>query len=346
MNMTLQVLPEKHRLYTYAQSQQIYGQTGCIGHLRGDMDSNGTGFFTSWDNHCESLKTDAFKSEFDTVINMLRFDERYGGILKNRSSMAGYCYGKPESGFDGNYCREYAFRADTDNYSYLMRLNPNKGDYNFYIYAYQREWLDRHLKNAEKGIRFARPVPIWEYKPEYEAAVIEALENRFGELRDKSDLQSALHSVAKNAVEDNLPDYLSELIRYRADSFLEDYDDLNVEVIYRRLLENSVAYMLMSRCGLDVDEYFEVDDFNDIINFNSPDTMNTLGVSTSDIAENCLGAIALTVRNLQREEKEENRTFAENAEKEYPIVSKPKTMSERSIEDGTDLHDEAYPRTA
>lgn len=188
--------------------------------------------------------------------------------------------------------------------------------------------------------RFARPVPIWEYKPEYEAAVIEALENRFGELRDKSDLQSALHSVAKNAVEDNLPDYLSELIRYRADSFLEDYDDLNVEVIYRRLLENSVAYMLMSRCGLDVDEYFEFDDFNDVINFNSPDTMNTLGVSTSDIAENCLGAIALTVRNLQREEKEENRTFAENAEKEYPIVSKPKTMSERSIEDGTDLHDE------
>ena len=188
--------------------------------------------------------------------------------------------------------------------------------------------------------RFARPVPIWEYKPEYEAAVIEALENRFGELRDKSDLQSALHSVAKNAVEDNLPDYLSELIRYRADSFLEDYDDLNVEVIYRRLLENSVAYMLMSRCGLDVDEYFEVDDFNDVINFNSPDTMNTLGVSTSDIAENCLGAIALTVRNLQREEKKENRTFADNAEKEYPIISKPKTMSERSIEDGTDLHDE------
>ena len=71
--------------------------------------------------------------------------------------MAGYCYGKPESGFDGNYCREYAFRADTDNYSYLMRLNPNKGDYNFYIYAYQREWLDRHLKNAEKGIRFIKP---------------------------------------------------------------------------------------------------------------------------------------------------------------------------------------------
>lgn len=157
MNMTLQVLPEKHRLYTYAQSQQIYGQTGCIGHLRGDMDSNGTGFFTSWDNHCENLKTDAFKAEFDTVINMLRFDERYGGILKNRSSMAGYCYGKPESGFDGNYCREYAFRADTDKYSYLMRLNPNKGDYNFYIYAYQREWLDRHLKNAEKGIRFIKP---------------------------------------------------------------------------------------------------------------------------------------------------------------------------------------------
>lgn len=157
MEMNLYPLPQNLRLYTYAQSQQIYGQTACIGHLRGDMDSNGTGFYTSWENHRTDLKTDAFKEEFDTVINMLRFDERYGGVLKNRSSMAAYCFGNPESGFDGNYTREYGFRADTKKYSYLMRLNPNKGDYNFYIYAYERDWLDRHLKNAEKGIRFITP---------------------------------------------------------------------------------------------------------------------------------------------------------------------------------------------
>lgn len=157
MDMTLRVLPQNQQLYTYAQSQQLYSQTACIGHLRGDMDSSGTGFYTSWDNHRANLKTDAFKEEFDTVINMLRFDERYGGILKNRSKLAAYCYGNPESGFEGNYSREYGFRADTEKYAYLMRLNPNKGDYNFYIYAYEREWLDYHLKQAEKGIRFITP---------------------------------------------------------------------------------------------------------------------------------------------------------------------------------------------
>lgn len=157
MNMEIRPLTEAERKYTYSQSQQLFGQTACVGHLRGDMDSNGTGFFTSWDNHCAYLKTDEFKAEFDTVINMLRFDERYGGVLKNRSSLAAYCYGNPQSAFEANYSREFGFRTDTDKYSYLLRLNPNKGEYNFYCYCYEREALDRHMKQAEKGIRFIDP---------------------------------------------------------------------------------------------------------------------------------------------------------------------------------------------
>ena len=186
--------------------------------------------------------------------------------------------------------------------------------------------------------RFARPVPIWQYKPEYEAELIEALENRFGELPEKGDLQAALYSVAKNAVEDTITDYLSELIRYRQDSFLEELDDLNVEVVYRRLLENSVAYMLMNRCGLDVDEYFEFDDFNEVVNFNSPDTMNALGIATTKIAETGLAAIALTVRNLQREEKEKNRTFAETDKIQYPVVEATEINTEGSLEYEIGLH--------
>ena len=80
------MLPAEQK-YTYSQSSQIMGQTGCIGHLRGDMDTNGNGFFTSWTDHMAHLKTDAFKQEFDDVINMLRFNPEYDGILKNSPSM-------------------------------------------------------------------------------------------------------------------------------------------------------------------------------------------------------------------------------------------------------------------
>ena len=157
MNMEIRPLTEAERKYTFSQSLQLFGQTSCIGHLRGDMDSNGTGFFTSWDDHCAYLKTDEFKAEFDAVINMLRFDERYEGVLKNRSSLAAYCYGNLESAFETDHSREFGFRADTEKYSYLLRLNPNKGEYNFYCYCYEKASLDRHMEQAEKGIRFIDP---------------------------------------------------------------------------------------------------------------------------------------------------------------------------------------------
>ncbi len=142
------------RMYTYAQSQQISMQTGLIGHLRADMDVTGTGFFTSWFDFRESLKTSEFKAEFDEVINACRFNEQYGGILSSRERMKKYCRNHLEAGFDGSYCTEYGFRVDTENYSYMMRLNPQKADYELYCFCYKREYLDRHMRNAEKGIRF------------------------------------------------------------------------------------------------------------------------------------------------------------------------------------------------
>ncbi len=157
MDMTFRPMLPAERNYTYSQSQQISMQTGCIGHLRGDMDTDGEGFFTSWDDFRKDLKTQEFKDEFDSVINALRFDEQHGGVLKTRRSLTSYCNDHPESGFKGNYCTEYGFRADTEKYAYLFRLNPNKGDYNLYCYCYVREWLDKHLKQAERGIRFIDP---------------------------------------------------------------------------------------------------------------------------------------------------------------------------------------------
>ena len=155
MEVTIRPMTPQERMYSYTQSQQIMGQTGCIGHLRGDLDSGGKGFFTSWDDHRADLKTDAFKAELDDVVNAMRFDPQYGGVFKDRQSLGAYCYHSPESSFGND--REYGFRADTAQYSYLMRLNPNRGEYNLYIYCYRRDWLDRHMKQAERGIRFITP---------------------------------------------------------------------------------------------------------------------------------------------------------------------------------------------
>ncbi len=141
----------------------------------------------------------------------------------------------------------------------------------------------------------------------YEQAVIERLSDRFGDV-ESTDLASALMETAKKAVEDNLQDYFSQLKDCTKDSFLEELDDFNIEVIYRRLAANSVAFMLISRCGLDTNEFFDRDDFADIVNFNTPATINAIGVATSDIAEMALREISQSIRNVQMAEKDQNRT--------------------------------------
>ena len=188
--------------------------------------------------------------------------------------------------------------------------------------------------------RFARPVPIWTMRPEYEPAVIEALENSFGELEDKTDLAAALLSAAKNAVEDNMPDYLTELKYYKENSFLEELDEMNIEVEYRRALENSIGYMLLARCGIDPAAYFTDDDFRDVVDFSTPETLNALGTATGDIGQMCLSAVSRTALTLQRQAERENRTFAEHSTIQYPDAEKETTTPERSeTYERTDIHD-------
>ena len=176
--------------------------------------------------------------------------------------------------------------------------------------------------------RFANRVPIWQMRREYEGTVTDALENSFGELENKLSFAPALLSAAKNAVEDNMADYLQELHRYKDGSFLEELDDLNLEVRYRTLLINSVGYMLLARCGVDPTIYFSNDDFRGIVDFNTRDTLNALGVATGDIGQMCLAEIARTVRAMERLPRSSNRTFAEIPEDEYPVLRD--TNNERS----------------
>ena len=186
--------------------------------------------------------------------------------------------------------------------------------------------------------RFARPVPLWEVQSGQEADVIESLENRFGELESKENLAAALLSTAKNAVEDNMPDYLSDLLISREGSFLEELDDLNVEVAYRNALQASVGYIFLTRCGLNADAYLGREDFAPLLNFNTPETVNAIGVATRDIAEIGLAEISRTVRNLQRAGKNANRTFAETAKARYAENTERTNQPERSAEHGTDIY--------
>ena len=172
------------------------------------------------------------------------------------------------------------------------------------------------VSDTHEGYYGSRPVPIWQMKARYEQPVMERLSDRFGEL-ESTDLASALMETAKNAVEDHLQDYLAQLKDVTADSFLEELDDLNLEVMYQRLAVNSVAFMLVSRCDLDTGEYFDREDFQDIVNFNTPATINALGIATSDIAEMALREISQTIRDVQVAEKTQSRTFAQEIQSSY-----------------------------
>ena len=180
--------------------------------------------------------------------------------------------------------------------------------------------------------RYSRPVPIWDMKPEYTDDVIESLENTFGELENRESLADAVLSAAKNAVEDNIPDYLGDLMYAADDSFLYGLSEDMITAMYKKAVTNSVAYMMMTRLGIDTEPFFEAEDFSVITNFNTPETLNALGIASSDIAEMGLGEISRTVLALERQ----NRIIADREKPEY---NKAENKSERSFEnERADIH--------
>ena len=185
------------------------------------------------------------------------------------------------------------------------------------------------VSDTHEGYYGSRPVPIWQMDKRYEQAVTERLSDRFGEV-ESTDLASVLMETARNAVEDNLQDYTAQLKTCTESSFLEGLDDFNIEVMYRELAVNSVAFMLMARCGIDTAEYFDREDFGAIVNFNTPQTLNAIGIATSDIAEMALREISLSIRNVQIAEKGQNRTFAPKAQNRYDIGRQQPERSENN----------------
>lgn len=175
----------------------------------------------------------------------------------------------------------------------------------------------------------SRPVPIWKYKDEYENDVIETFENTFGALSNKNDIVDAVMSAADNAVEDNTIDYIAELPSIKNDSFLEELDDDSISTIYRRAIKNSVAFMVLTRLGINANEYFSREDFEGVVNFNTTETLNALGYATSDITEIALNEVSKTVLSLEKS----NRIIAKSEKAEY-IKAENKNI-ERSVSNDT-----------
>jgi hypothetical protein len=156
MNIEIFEATTPEQLYTFTQSSQIASQTGCLGHLRADFGENGTGFYTSWEDHCGDLKTDEFKARFNEIIEELRNGTENGKLFSSRANLARFCFRHPTAEIPQSRGSS-AYRFDDGRYAYLMRLNSNPGDNNIYIYIYIGDWLNRHLREAERGVRFIDP---------------------------------------------------------------------------------------------------------------------------------------------------------------------------------------------
>lgn len=196
----------------------------------------------------------------------------------------------------------------------------------------------RHVFDySDTNSRAGRVVTLWQMRPQYEEPVKESLQDSFGEVELTADFPHFIMEIAKTAVEDNFSDYLSNLQSVKGDSFLEELDDLNLEVWLKDTLRSSVAYMALVRAGYQPSLYFTRDDFSHIYDFNTIPVISILGAATSDISEMVIREIAETVKGLEKEEKQSNRTFARDRSSEYHESRNNKT--ERSYEDGTDLYD-------
>ena len=256
--------------------------------------------------------------------------------------------------FLASACRNYKLRYDEQLLVYAQRPDAtavleieqwnkifgrwvNRGARGIAVFADEnrsRQRLTHYFDISDTHeSRYSRTVPIWDMRQEYEADVIETLESTFGEIENKSSLAEAIMGAARNVAEDNIPDYLQDLYYATEGSSFEEVEEDIVAFIYKNVVTNSVAYMMMSRLGVDTDGYFELDDFRDVTNFNTQETLNALGFATSDIAEMGLTEISKTITALNRK----NRIIVGQDRNEY---NKVENNDERSLDnERTDLHD-------
>ena len=290
-----EIIPMKPEevLYSYRNSQQISSQTGLVGYIRADMGTNRNQFWVTWNCFHNDLNTPEFSNELSELLHSLRQDGKY---LSDRDTLMRFCLDS-KNALPYETGRDFGVRVNTRDHAYLMRLNPHKGEYNLYCYCYRKDWIDSHIRQAKRGIRFIDP----HYREKFRIA----------------DGDEIIISGEPNAytVRDVPARYVC---RYIDDSHFEYGPNLRhicefAEMMYNNLVTHSVAYMLMTRLGVDTSLYYSNEDFKDIVNFNTEDALNALGYATGDISEMALSEIAKTVLSLDRA----NRTFENPQRSEY-----------------------------
>lgn len=190
---------------------------------------------------------------------------------------------------------------------------------------------------GDTNSKFGKSFRLWSVPKPYEVDIIESLENKYGELEDKSSLGLAIKSVSKIIVEDNMQDYLEDLKFYRENSSLEPMTDEAVQLLFQNALENSIAFSMIKRCGLNPNDYFTNEDFTPILAFDSYETITRLGVATSEISEMGIREIYNTIKNLRINEINKIRTFDIDKDLSYDVSESRETV-ERRNNDEYNLH--------
>ena len=178
------------------------------------------------------------------------------------------------------------------------------------------------------GRENARRVNLWELKDAHTDSVSAMLERNYG-VSGRDGLTEQFESVASLLAAEYWRDHSRDILGIVADSYLEEYDDYNIEVAFKNAAAVSITYSLMSRCGMQPEDHFEHEDFFSIFDFNTPRTVAALGTAVSEINEQVLRQIEVTIRNYEREHSAE-RT-AEHGEQ-------PNLHPERGLPDSRPEH--------
>lgn len=257
-------------------------------------------------------------------------------------------------------CRNYKLRFDE-----LLLIYAQRPDATAVLEIEQWNKFGRYVKRGSHGIavfekakrtnqrlvhyfdisdtvnsKYARPVPIWKMKEEYENRVINGFEKRFGVIENNSTLPDAIVSTVSKTVEASIQNYKRTLIRESENSFLSDLDETAITSVYRNIVSNSVAFLVMTRLDIDTSKYFDDEDFSDITSFNTVETLNAIGLATGEVYQKLLTSVANVVLSLEKERKaideKSNNNYNENSSKN--IDERSFSDERNQIQDGRRLH--------
>ena len=155
------------------------------------------------------------------------------------------------------------------------------------------------VSDTSGGENSRRPY-LWEYRQEHREVVSAALEQRF-DVSGENGLADQMERVAAQLVDEYWHDNWRDIVGIVDGSFLEGYDDFNIGAAFRNAAVVSTTYALLSRCGMQPGDYFEHEDFLNVFDFNTPQTVAALGTAISQSSELVLRQIEITIKNYERE---------------------------------------------